>query len=402
MSEITIGQRVRLFRDAQGLTQTAVATRAEISLDHLSAIERGVRTPSVVVLGRLAEALHIRTAALVGEPTVGPDGATGHPATPAIYRAMLLAGTGQGEPESDLASLARRALSAHELWETSPDLVSGLGAILPDLVRDAEGAVRSLHTPGEAARQRDAYRVLADVYWLARDFFRQVKRVDLCVLAADRGLHAAEMVGDPVLMGAGYWNMAHALLVAGEPEGCQAVAVRAAEQLWPRVGEADLEATGVYGALHLPAAVAAVRQGDVQSARLYLRERAEPAARLTGELNPFWTLFGPGNVKIHWLTIESEAGQTAEALRRAQAVHLTGVGWRIRRAFFYLDTARSYSQQDDDAAAAHHLLQLEREAPEFLRYTPMARDLVLTLGRRARGPHAADMRALAVRMLVHQ
>lgn len=56
-----IGQRVRHFRKAQGLSQEQLAEYAGISLTHMSHIETGNTKLSLPVLVRLAEALHTGT-----------------------------------------------------------------------------------------------------------------------------------------------------------------------------------------------------------------------------------------------------------------------------------------------------------------------------------------------------
>ena len=54
---VTFGQRLRHVRRLAALTQAALAERAGISLPHLNKIERGAATPSLAVVGALAEAL---------------------------------------------------------------------------------------------------------------------------------------------------------------------------------------------------------------------------------------------------------------------------------------------------------------------------------------------------------
>jgi transcriptional regulator with XRE-family HTH domain len=59
------GTNVRQHRQAQGLTQEDVAFRSEIDLTYLGGIERGRRNPSLLVMGRIADALKIALTALV-------------------------------------------------------------------------------------------------------------------------------------------------------------------------------------------------------------------------------------------------------------------------------------------------------------------------------------------------
>lgn len=59
------GRRVRAARTALGLTQEEVAFRAEIDLTYVGGIERGVRNPSLIVMGRIADALRVELRDLV-------------------------------------------------------------------------------------------------------------------------------------------------------------------------------------------------------------------------------------------------------------------------------------------------------------------------------------------------
>jgi transcriptional regulator with XRE-family HTH domain len=53
------GRRVRALRQAKKLTQEALGHVAGIDYKHLSAIERGAKTPSFDAIGKLAEALDV-------------------------------------------------------------------------------------------------------------------------------------------------------------------------------------------------------------------------------------------------------------------------------------------------------------------------------------------------------
>jgi len=51
------GKRVRLLRSQAGLSQEALAAKADISVDFLSLVERGINAPSFETLEKLAKAL---------------------------------------------------------------------------------------------------------------------------------------------------------------------------------------------------------------------------------------------------------------------------------------------------------------------------------------------------------
>lgn len=61
MEYFEIGQRIRKFRKAQGLSQEQLAEWAEISITHMSHIETGNTKLSLPVLVRIARALHTTT-----------------------------------------------------------------------------------------------------------------------------------------------------------------------------------------------------------------------------------------------------------------------------------------------------------------------------------------------------
>ncbi|MEK7686750.1 MAG: helix-turn-helix transcriptional regulator [Verrucomicrobiota bacterium] len=56
-----LGQNIRRQRNAANLTQAALSANARISATHLSAIERGERSASVLCLARIAKALQTTT-----------------------------------------------------------------------------------------------------------------------------------------------------------------------------------------------------------------------------------------------------------------------------------------------------------------------------------------------------
>jgi hypothetical protein len=199
-------------------------------------------------------------------------------------------------------------------------------------------------------------------------------------------------------MAAARWNLGHVLLAANDPEGAEDVVARAAEELEPGLPEADPRFIALYGALQLVAAMAAVRKGDVWTARDRLREKARPAAERVGESNVCWTVFGPTNIGLHEVSLEVEAGEAAEALRFADRIDTSRSPSIERRATFLLELARCYEQRREDPAVLLHLLGAERQAPEDMRYNLLARDLVRGLVKRARPSHAAEARSLAGRI----
>jgi transcriptional regulator with XRE-family HTH domain len=67
-----LGPRIRLIRGSLGLTLKDIEGRGGISATHVSGIERGKASPTVVALGRIAEALGLPAAVLLDPPML-PD-----------------------------------------------------------------------------------------------------------------------------------------------------------------------------------------------------------------------------------------------------------------------------------------------------------------------------------------
>ncbi|WP_280255534.1 helix-turn-helix domain-containing protein [Nocardia wallacei] len=68
MDLVALGERIQRLRHDRGLTLQALAELSAVSVSMLSAVERGDKAPTVVVLDRVAAGLGIRLSALVSEP----------------------------------------------------------------------------------------------------------------------------------------------------------------------------------------------------------------------------------------------------------------------------------------------------------------------------------------------
>ena len=60
-----LGVNVRHYRKLKGMTQEQLAVEAGMERSYVSDLERGTRNPSVMALGRLADALGVRPDALL-------------------------------------------------------------------------------------------------------------------------------------------------------------------------------------------------------------------------------------------------------------------------------------------------------------------------------------------------
>lgn len=65
LDAVTVGNVIREVREKRGLSQEVVSGLADLGRTHLSAIERGVRKPTLDTLFKLAEAMDIAPSELV-------------------------------------------------------------------------------------------------------------------------------------------------------------------------------------------------------------------------------------------------------------------------------------------------------------------------------------------------
>ena len=393
--EVRIGERLRFYRQAKGKTQAVVAGLAGVTEDYLSQIERGLKTPTLPLIHRFSKILGVRVSELLGESATEHDERV-HPVGYAVQRALMsYAGTAD---EPDLENLRGRVNAAWSTWQGSPHRYTEVSEVLPDLIIDVQAAQRGLARSSSADEQREAQRVSADLFFLLRTFTKRIGRTDLSLLVADRGVLAADAADDPVRMAAAKWNLGHILLAQGETDGAEEVAMTAIEDLHHDTSDDDVDAVGMAGALWLVSAVAAVRNNDPWTARDRLREKALPAAQVTGDTNVMWTVFGPTNVGLHAVSVEMEMGEAGEALRLADDIDISRSPSLERKTTFALEVARCYEQKRDDPGVFLHLVNAETSGPEDMRYNTLARDLVHGLLKRARPTYAAQVRALAERI----
>lgn len=391
------GGIIKRVREARGMSTTALATRAGCTTRHIELIEQGRRTPSLPMLRQIAKVLGVRSAVLLGEAPRDTH-EPGRPQVLDIERAMYTYRTLPGpllEPPSAEQIIAR-STTARDVWFTSPMKYSQVMRLLPGLLRDAEALV--LAAAASPEKQSAACHAAADVYMLARGVLKHLGRIDLAHLSADRAMHYAEQAGDPLLSGWAYWNLGQSMLADDMYDLAYEVARHALEQM-ERCGTDDEDQQmSIMGGLHLLAAVAAARQGNIDQARDHLSGPARQLATRVDESRPHPGLFfGSTNVGIHAVAVELENHDPETALRRADDVDLSRTMSVERRTSHLAQLARACEDVGDDAAVLVYLLRIERECPEELDRKQLLREMVGSLARRARPAWAPEVRYLAER-----
>ena len=65
LDSIIVGKVIQQFREKRGLSQEVVSGLADIGRTHLSAIERGVRKPTMETFFKLADAMNVAPSELM-------------------------------------------------------------------------------------------------------------------------------------------------------------------------------------------------------------------------------------------------------------------------------------------------------------------------------------------------
>jgi transcriptional regulator with XRE-family HTH domain len=383
-----IGVRVRRWRLKRNLSQRVLADLAGLTQGYIAQIEAGTapldkRSTQLA----LAKALQVSLADLTGQPY---DPTTLEHATAARHlpplRAALaeLAFGSAGAPDdgpTDLAAAVRDVTELHNACRYD------------DLVADLPGLLLTL-----GGKQHDpiSVRRLVWVTYATTFAAKYLGHADLAMLAAQQCREAAALLADePEWLGMAEFAIVHTLPAESRALPLQR-AVRAIDLLEMAADHA--RAGQVHGMLHLSAAMLAAIGGDASTSRTHLREARESADRLgEGNFGQLW--FGPTNVEIWRLGVLAELGDGG-AVVNMPTLDISAIGSSNRQATMYADLGRCLAQtrkHDGEAMAA--LLRAETIAPQRVRLSPLVRETVGSMLRRARrSAGGRDLQALAARL----
>lgn len=282
--------------------------------------------------------------------------------------------------------------SAWNSYETrAQDRYQIVGQSLPKLLRMGHAALRDVEGHEEEAT---VLRQLVSLYGLHQIWLRRVGESTLARVAADRGLALADSTGDPALVAAAAWNLACVLTSAGNVEDSVELARQTIASCEP--GEdASPEHVSAYGALHLQAAVAAVRANQGPVAWDLFRGAERIAARLGEDRNDWHTCFGPTNTSMHQVHLAAEEGDASEALRLADSVHVPETMPLERRSRYLIELMNCNRIQRDDYATVYMLTKVTTQSPEEVTFSPLVREAVTDLLKRERPTFREDLRKVA-------
>ncbi|MGW7248804.1 helix-turn-helix domain-containing protein [Streptomyces decoyicus] len=403
LAVMTTGERIKYYRgrarNGVGLSQAALAGLVARSEDWLSKVERNViRIDSLDMITRLARELGLDNVGdLVGPSIdlslVGPE----HPSVPGIRRALNTPPSqhGLGLPGAALTGpqLAERVVEAWGIYETQTERYGPVGEMLPGLLAESYATLRQARGDEEL----EATRALVSLLHLYQVFLRRVGERKLSLRAADRAMQIADDTGDPALMAAAAWNVCGILLSSGEVADSLDLARSTIAHCRPG-DDASPEHLSAYGALHLSAVIAAVRDSKAPTAWDLLRGACTVADRLGVDRNDFHTAFGPTNVKMHGVHLAAEEGDIHEALRLADDVDVPEPGGVLpleRTTRYQVEVMHAHRLNGDDFGTLYFLKKIMDASPEEIRYFPLVREAVQALLKRSRPQLRSEVHRIA-------
>ncbi|MFJ2817221.1 helix-turn-helix domain-containing protein [Streptomyces sp. NPDC087294] len=377
---LVFGQRLQILRTRRGLTRDQLGGLAGRSGSWVKGVETGrLKTPKLEIVLRLAEILRVQDLSdLTGDQSVrialftGP----GHARLPAVKAAVDAFPLGAQREAPTPAHLRARLARAWAARHSAPNHRDVVGALLPDLIRDAQAAVRQTETPAD---HRAAHAVLAEVYSLAQFFVAYQPDAPLLWRLNERNLIAAQESEDPHAIGIAAWLAAQAHRDCGPAHYAVAdeVNLQTLRYLEPLLPEATDDIIAIAGALTFEAGYTAARRGETGTAWRYWDQARGIAARLPADYYHPVTSFSQAIMGAHAVTVAVELHQGGESVRQSAAADAVVIPSRPRRARHRIEEARGYQLDGQPDVALATLALAHEAAPETIRYNGYAKTIVL-------------------------
>ncbi|MFF4749864.1 helix-turn-helix domain-containing protein [Streptomyces sp. NPDC002514] len=377
---VAFGQRMQILRTRRGMSRGVLAGLLGKSPSWVKQVEGGrLHMPKLPVVLRIAEALRVRDLSdLTGDQSMAVQLFTGpgHARLPQVRAAINsfpLTTQREVPPQTHLRQRLARAWSARH---SAPNHRDVIGALLPDLIRDAQLAVLQSDS---AAERRTAQTILSQVYSLSQFFIAYQPDASLLWRVVERGMISAQESEDPHALGVAAWlaAQAHRDSGPGHFEAADAVNLETLRYLEPLLADADDDVLAIAGALQFEAGYTAARRGDAGTAWRYWDTARAMADRLPADYYHPMTSFSKAVIGAHAVTIAVELHAGAESVRQAAAADTTAIPSRPRRARHRIEEARGYQLDGQTEAALATLDKAYEAAPETIRYNGYARRIVL-------------------------
>lgn len=400
MEDASIGARIKRLRERAGMSRPVLAGLLGRSAEWLKAVENGrLQAPRLPMLLRIAQALELQDLAeLTGNGHAVPVSVFGgeqHAALTEVQAALTDYRLAPPKRPADLRHLEARLQQAWTVRHTSPDHRTQLGALLPGLIRDAQGAARTARE-----NRRQARRILAGVYQLADFYVAYQPAPELVWMVADRALSEGYEADDPYVIACGAWAMTQALRDSGRWEEAVALARTAAEGLEPYLDrdETPDDWRGVHGALQAEVAYVHARRGRHGDAWSWWEKADDTAQTLGPGYRHVQTSFSMPVMAAHATTLGVELWRSGEAIKSARSFDADLIASVPRRSRHFIEVARAHFQRDEPVAALALLDKSARTAPETTRYNGYARQMLHSLMDKPPSGMRADVNDLCERV----
>ncbi|NEC85137.1 helix-turn-helix domain-containing protein [Streptomyces sp. SID12501] len=389
-SDNHIGARVRIARNAAGLTQQELADFLNRTESWMANVENG-RMPldRYSLITAVADRCDVDVVWLLGQPyRLRRDGGNlAHAHVPALRtglrRAGLILSGHPGLAPQGVAVDARtmRAKSQQANRARQSANLPKVATLLPAMVEDLNTAI----LVSEGTARDEALRYMVDAARTARMCLNQLGYADLAWSAAEVAAGAATQLGDPLVKAQVAWDRCGALLHQASLLETVAVAEAALRDVEPLATARDgsPEALSLRGALHLRCAVAHARGSQGQDAWARIDAALEDADRLGPEFYDLdaQTVFGRGTVAVHAAEVGVEIGEPDTGLSRVENVSVDDVPSKERQTHYKIDKARALRRMNRLPSAVVTLKEAASSAPYYVHADPMARALVEDLAR---------------------
>ncbi|GAA0397976.1 helix-turn-helix transcriptional regulator [Streptomyces luteireticuli] len=366
------GENIQLLRKSRGMSQTKLARTASVSTSLLSKIEQGIRAASPPVVAAIAEALHVSTARIYGQPFMGPSEQSD------LMTKLRTVVRGYTLPKEDVPppeELAKDLRKAGELRASTKYLE--LLRMLPRLLGQVTAA--AMEEPGETVVWSD----VADVYGCAYSVAHRLVQPDLADLVVARQTWAARQTWNPRAEAGAAWNEAGTHQSAGHYGDGLAIIDRAITgyERALRLGPATQEEVHALGSLHLRGVVLASRAKDHGATRSHVEKAKALAEQMPHDVLAHNTTFGPGNVALYELASHIELGRPDEATELSgPLIRTPPQGLRPSRiGRLCIDAARAHLAVNDHSGAEEALRQAHKVTPQMAQVHPMAREVLRVL-----------------------
>jgi transcriptional regulator with XRE-family HTH domain len=393
-----IAENLARFRKARNLSQEELAAAASVGVDTVGRIERGERrTTRPATVAKLARVLAVSPDALLGllpEPHIVRD------ADVALLRHSITAnsevpGLDNLNDTGDLIDPRSLATAGHKTWRAYVDgRHSELLHALPVLLTDARRLVHASSGDENAAAQR----MLSTAYRLGAGIAGRLGMDDLAWTAAERALTAARQSDNPEIDTAiSLRYVVWTLIKQGRTDDAERVAIKAAEQIEPRMFDRDVARAGVFGNLLFNAANAALRSGSGDRANDLLAIAQAAALRAGQDIASEAAMFGPRVAAFQAVDHAVRLGDPETALllagRIADSLGAVPAFWE---AGHRLHLAYAAAQLRRDQLAVRFLSEARDLAPDWVQRQPLGASVMRGLidnATRRQGRHFADLAA---------